>query len=143
MGVMNSMQIGLQGLNAHGRRIEISAKNIANLDTPNYVRKISVLKAEEDNPFATFLNTNTSIPGDNTTVGGVSFTGTVQDPTPQDKVYMPGHPDADEDGFVKMSNVDPLVDIADAKMAQRAYEASISVMSMAKTMAQRALEIGS
>ena len=63
-------------------------------------------------------------------------------PTPQEKVYMPGHPDADEDGFVKMSNVDPLVDIADAKMAQRAYEASITVMSMAKTMAQRALEIG-
>ncbi|MBR2385894.1 flagellar basal body rod protein FlgC [bacterium] len=138
MSIMNSMEIGRRGLQVHGKRIEISAKNIANLDTPNYVRKIPVIKENTQTSFKTMLDTGLN--GSN--AGGVTFEGTVQDPTPLEKVYMPGHPDADEHGYVKMSNSNPMVEIADASMAQRAYEASISVMSMAKSMALKALEIG-
>lgn len=138
MSIMNSMEIGRRGLQVHGKRIEVSAKNIANLDTPNYVRKIPVIKENTQTAFKTMLDTG--LTGSN--AGGVTFEGTVQDPTPLEKVYMPGHPDADEKGYVKMSNSNPLVEIADASMAQRAYEASVSVMAMAKSMALKALEIG-
>ena len=40
--------------------------------------------------------------------GGVKFTGIVEDPTPAEKVYRPGHPDADSEGYVRMSNVNPI-----------------------------------
>ena len=48
MGVLDTFEIGRQGLNVHSKRIQVAAKNIANLDTPNYVRKIPVLNATED-----------------------------------------------------------------------------------------------
>ena len=47
MGIMDSMYIGANALKAHGRRLDIHAKNVANVDTPNYVRKIPMLNAEE------------------------------------------------------------------------------------------------
>lgn len=146
MSIMNSFEVGRQGLNVHGKRIEISAKNIANLDTPNYVRKIAVLNATEDISFSGLLNTmKEDVFGVGTIPfisGGVKFSGTVEDPTEGERIYRPGHPDADESGFIRASNVNPMVDIADATMAQRAYEASLGVMAISKTMAQRALDIG-
>ena len=48
MGILDSMNIGSNALKAHGLRLDIHAKNIANIDTPNYVRKIPVLNASED-----------------------------------------------------------------------------------------------
>lgn len=146
MGIIDTFEVGRQGLNVHSKRIQIAAKNIANLDTPNYVRKIPVLNATEDISFAGLLNTmKEDVFGIGTIPfleGGVKFTGIVEDPTPAEKVYRPGHPDADSEGFVRMSNVNPMVDIADATLAQRAYEASLGVMSITKAMASRALEIG-
>jgi len=146
MSIMNSFEVGRQGLNVHGKRIEVSARNIANLDTPNYVRKIPVLNATEDISFAGLLNTmKEDVFGIGTIPflsGGVKFSGLVEDPTPGEKIYRPGHPDADESGFIRSSNVNPMVDMADATMAKRAYEASLGVMTITKAMAQRALEIG-
>ena len=146
MGIMDSFEIGRGGVTAHGKRIETAAKNIANMDTPNYVRKIPVLNATEDISFHGLLNTmKEDVFGVGTIPflsGGVQFTGLVEDPTEGEKIYRPGHPDADEYGYIRTSNVNPMVDMADAVLAQRAYEASISVLTIAKTMANRALEIG-
>lgn len=146
MGIMDSFEIGREGLNVHSKRIEISARNIANLDTPNYVRKIPVLNATEDISFHGLLNTmKEDVFGVGTIPflsGGVKFTGLVEDPTEGEKIYRPGHPDADENGYIRMSNVNPMVDMADAVLAQRAYDASLGVMAIAKTMSNRALEIG-
>ena len=74
--------------------------------------------------------------------GGVTFSGIVEDPTLGQKIYKPGHPDADENGYIRQSNVNAMVDIADALVAQRAYEANLAVVNISKSMAQRALEIG-
>ena len=74
--------------------------------------------------------------------GGVTFSGVVEDPTLGQKIYKPGHPDADENGYIRQSNVNAMVDIADALVAQRAYEANLAVVNISKSMAQRALEIG-
>ena len=55
---------------------------------------------------------------------------------------MPGHPDADANGYIRSSNVNAMVDMADAVMAQRAYEANLAVINITKAMASRATEIG-
>ena len=146
MGIMYSIDIGANALKVHGRRIDVHAKNIANLDTPNYVRKIPVLNAVDDVSFHGLMNSmKEDVFGVGTLPyleGGVSFSGVVEDPTLGEKIYKPGHPDADADGDIRASNVNAMVDIADALMAQRAYEANLALVNISKSMAQRALEIG-
>ena len=146
MSIMESIDIGANALKVHGKRIDVHAKNIANLDTPNYVRKIPVLNATDDVSFHGLMNTmKEDVFGVGTLPyleGGVSFSGVVEDPTLGEKIYKPGHPDADADGYIRASNVNAMVDIADALMAQRAYEANLALVNISKSMAQRALEIG-
>lgn len=146
MGLLESMNMGAQALSVHGKRIDIHAKNIANLDTPNYVRKIPVLNATDDISFHGIMNTmKEDVFGVGTLPylqGGVNFSGVVEDPTLGHKIYKPGHPDADENGYIRASNVNAMVDIADALIAQRAYEANLALVNISKSMAQRALEIG-
>lgn len=146
MSIMESIDIGANALKVHGKRIDVHAKNIANLDTPNYVRKIPVLNATDDVSFHGLMNTmKEDVFGVGTLPyleGGVSFSGVVEDPTLGEKIYKPGHPDADANGYIRASNVNAMVDIADALMAQRAYEANLALVNITKSMAQRALEIG-
>ena len=141
MGLINAFNIGRQGLEVHGKRVEIAAKNVANIDTPNYTRKIPVISSSQDSSFASVLS-SMGIGHFTSNMGGVSYDGIVEDPTPGAKVYKPGHPDADKDGYIRTSNTNAMVDIADATLAQRAYEASLSVMTISKAMAVASLEIG-
>lgn len=146
MSIIEAMNIGERSLDVHGKRIKIHAKNIANIDTPNYVRKIPVLNATDDISFHGLLNSmKEDVFGTGTLPfmqGGVRFTGVVEDPNLGERLYRPGHPDADANGYIRASNVNPIVDIADANIAQRAYEANLAVISIAKSMAQKATEIG-
>ena len=146
MGLLNSIDIGAKALKVHGKRIDVHAKYIANIDTPNYVRKIPVLNSTDDLSFHGVLN---SMKEDVFAVGtlpdlqgGVTFSGIVEDPTLGEKIYKPGHPDADENGYIRASNVNAMVDIADALMAQRAYEANLALINITKSMASRAIDIG-
>ena len=143
---MESIDIGANALREHGKRIDVHAKNIANLDTPNYVRKIPILNATDDMSFHGLMNNmKEDVFGVGTLPylqGGVAFSGVVEDPTLGQKIYKPGHPDADENGYIRTSNVNAMVDIADALMAQRAYEANLALVNVTKSMANKAIEIG-
>ncbi len=143
MGLMNAFQIGREGLSVHSKRVEIAAKNIANIDTPNYTRKIPIISSNQDQSFATVLSSMGmgALTG-STNLGGVNFDGIVEDPTPGAKIYKPGHPDADKDGYIRTSNTNAMVDIADATIAQRAFEASLGVITISKAMAVSSLDIG-
>ena len=146
MSILESFNIGSNALKAHGLRLDIHAKNVANLDTPNYVRKIPVLNATDDISFHGLLNTmRQDVFGVGTLPyleGGVTMNGVVEDPTLGEKIYRPGHPDADENGYIRASNVNAMVDMADAIMAQRAYEANLALVNITKSMALKAIEIG-
>ncbi len=146
MGIMESMNIGGKALRAHGYRLDVHTKNIANVDTPNYIRKIPVLNATEDISFHGLMNEmKEDVFGVGTLpylTGGVVFNGSVEDPTLGEKIYKPGHPDADAEGYIRASNVNPMVEMADAILAQRAYEANLALVSITKSMAQKAIEIG-
>ena len=146
MSILESMNIGSNASRAHGLRLDIHAKNIANIDTPNYVRRIPVLNAYEDISFHGLMNVmKNDVFGTGTLPylqGGVVFNGCVEDPTVGERIYSPGHPDADENGYIRSSNVNAMVDMADAIMAQRAYEANLALINISRSMASRATEIG-
>ena len=146
MGILDAMNIGSKALKTHSLRLDIAAKNIANVDTPNYVRKIPILNATEDISFHGLMNNmKEDVFGVGTLPylgGGVTFNGVVEDPTLGDRIYRPGHPDSDENGYIRASNVNPMVDMADAMLAQRAYEANLALINITKSMANKAVEIG-
>lgn len=143
MGILDSFDIGSNALRAQGMRLDVHAKNIANIDTPNYVRKIPVLNEVNETSFGGLMNDmGTGVLSGGILKGGVSFTGVVEDPTVGEKVYKPGHPDADENGYIRASTVNPMVDMADAMLAQRAYEANLALINITKSMALKAAEIG-
>jgi flagellar basal-body rod protein FlgC len=147
MGIMDSMDIGANALRTQGLRLDVHAKNIANVDTPNYVRKIPILSTSNDSTFnGMMMDMQNSVYGANSSTAmlksGVEFTGVIEDPTPGEKIYQPGHPDADKDGYIRASNVNPMVDMADAMLAKRAYEANLALINITRSMALKAVEIG-
>lgn len=146
MGILESMNIGGNALRAHGYRLDVHSKNMANIDTPNYIRKIPVLNATEDISFHGLMNEmKEDVFGIGTLPylsGGVVYSGSVEDPSLGERIYKPGHPDADENGYIRASNVNPMVEMADAILAQRAYEANLALVSITKEMALKAIEIG-
>ncbi len=73
--------------------------------------------------------------------GGVQVAGVVEDSTPLKRVYDPGHPDADAQGYVSMPNVDTVTEMVDLIGAQRAYEANVTAMQAAKQMFSRTLDL--
>lgn len=145
MGILDSMEIGTNALKAQGLRLDIHAKNVANVDTPNYVRKIPILNAQNDSSFMGVMGEmqNSAFGGSSMCLkGGVEYAGTIEDPNLGDKIYQPGHPDADKDGYIRASNVNPMVEMADAMLAQRAYEANLALINITRSMALKATEIG-
>lgn len=121
----DSMAIAATGLRAQGQRLRHTSENIANADTPGYRRKTV--------PFESVAETEG--------VGGVT-TGRVQlDQTDPVRIYDPNHPLADETGYHDGSNVDLVVEIADAREAQRSYEANLKVFDQARQMSAGLLEL--
>ena len=133
------LAISASGLAAQRTRLNVITENLANTNTTRvdgggpYQRKIA--RFEADGPaFASLLAGQTQARG--VRVAGVnSVPGAV-------RVYHPGHPDADGNGYVDMPNVNPVVEMVDLMAATRAYEANISAIQAVKAMAQKALELG-
>ena len=72
---------------------------------------------------------------------GVKVVGVAEDNSPLRRVYDPGHPDADEDGYVTYPNVDVVTEMVDMMTATRAYEANVTAIEASKAMMQKALEM--
>ena len=146
MSLFSSFEIAAMGLDTHVQRMQVHTSNIANINTPNYVRQIPVLAENSVMPFDNVLSqlkAKGGYVGANAfSPDGVHMLGTVADTTPGKKLYIPDHPEADTDGYVTMSNTNILGDMSDAMMSSRMYEANLSLVSIVKAMANRALEIG-
>ncbi len=104
--------------------------------------------ADVQDPFATaaagpFGETpETAAPVSRDVPGGVRVAGFREDPTEFPKVYDPSHPDADEEGFVTMPNVNMINEMVDMMMASRAYEANLASMNTSKDLLLKTLTIG-
>lgn len=145
MAFLNSINVSASGLTAEKLRMDVISKNIANANTTRtadgtpYRRQVVVF-AEGDKPmtFSDYLtDASKSLIG-----SGVKVVGIKEDTTPFKSVYDPGHPDADENGYVKMPNVDIMTEMVNMISASRAYEANVTAINSVKSMAMKALEIG-
>ncbi len=144
MGFFGSLDIGASGLTAQRVRMDIISQNIANVNTTRtedgtpYRRK-DVLFEERAGSFSDAL----SAASDKLSNGqGVRVTKIVEDSSEFKKVYEPGHPDADEEGYVNMPNVDVVTEMVNMISATRSYEANVTSINATKSMAMKALEIG-
>ena len=144
MQIFRSMDIAASGLTAERLRMDIIANNIANVtstrtaDGGPYRRQIPVFAPREGESFSAVLNRTQS----QMSSEGVRVVGITKDAAPFKKVYNPHHPDADKDGYVSMPNVDTVTEMVDMISASRSYEANVTVINAAKSMALKALEIG-
>ncbi|MCT4613046.1 MAG: flagellar basal body rod protein FlgC [Clostridia bacterium] len=141
MSFMSSLDVSSSGLYAERLRMDVISENIAKANVTRTAdgtpyKKKSVLFAEDKSGnFGNILN------GKLDELNGVKVDGIVEDKNFK-KVYDPKHPDADDDGYVLMPNVDVLEEMVNMMTASRAYEANITAMNATKSMAMKALNIG-
>jgi flagellar basal-body rod protein FlgC len=147
MGLFNSFNISASALSAQRIRMDVISQNIANVNTTRtadgtpYRRKTVVFQEKgADVPFSQYLSEESR---ERFSIGGgVRVTGIAEDQTPFKDVYDPGNPDADENGIVKMPNVEIVTEMVNMISATRAYEANVTALNASKSMAVKALEIG-
>jgi flagellar basal-body rod protein FlgC len=142
MSFLQSLNISGSGLTAQRLRMDVISENMANIDatrTENggpYRRKMVVFTAADN--FKNMMIKNLS----EYEAGGVEVAEIVEDLSEFKIMYNPEHPDADENGYVSMPNVDSLKETVDMMEAYRAYQANITALNTMKQMALKALEIG-
>lgn len=142
MDIFTSMKIGASALKANRIRLNTISANIANIETTStpeggpYKRK-TVHFQSSPLSFRQHLDANLK-----STVRGVKVTEILEDKTPPKLTYRPEHPDADENGYVAMPNINMLEEMVDMMSATRSYEANTTTIKSAKRMALKALEIG-
>ncbi|MCI8853915.1 MAG: flagellar basal body rod protein FlgC [Lachnospiraceae bacterium] len=148
MAFLSSFDICASGLSAQRLRMDIAAENISNIDTTRteaggaYRRKDVVFESYGSKSFREVMREASEGKGIRSRGAGVRVAGIVEDDREMKMVYNPGHPDADESGFVEMPNVDLLKETVDSMSATRSYDANVTALNAMKLMAQKALEIG-
>lgn len=155
MAFMNSINIIGSGLTAQQLRLDIVSENVTNSQTTRvengegaYRRKVVVFEAVSGRDSfrdamaraANGLIPNTQQPTPN--AGGVRVTRIAEDESPMKIVYDPTHPDADEEGYLEMPNVDMVKEIADAMAASRAFASNVTAFNTLKSVIASGLEIG-
>lgn len=155
--LFRSLGIAASGLSAQRTRIDVIGTNIANAETTRtaeggpYRRRMVALEALAQQPEGGVVDAGRIIPTGEPAgelpmptlngEGGVEVAGVFESTTEGPLVYDPGHPDADDKGYVRLPNVnitDELVDLMDAR---RMYEANATVFQAMKNMLQRAVQI--
>jgi len=146
MGYFGALDIGASALTAQRLRMDTISQNIANANTTRtedgtpYRRRVVVFQEQSNGiPFSEYLSDSSK----QQYLGkGVKVAKIVEDPSPFRKVYDPGHPDADADGYVEMPNIDVVTEMVNMISATRAYEANVTSINTTKSIAMKALEIG-
>ncbi|HVJ01907.1 MAG TPA: flagellar basal body rod protein FlgC [Sphingomonas sp.] len=133
MDLKTSLNVSASGLRAQSLRMRVIAENLANQDsvatTPGgnpYRRKVASFSAEMDRA---------------TGATGVKINNIQTDKSDFTRVYQPGHPAADAEGYVLKPNVNSLVETADMKAAQRSYEANLNAIEAAKSLTMRTIDL--
>ena len=124
--LVNTLAVSASGMQAQADRLRLVSENIANADTPGYRRKTTAFEE---------------------VVRGGARTGEVQtgrmrlDPADLERIHDPSHPLADATGHYDGSNVDLVVELADAREAQRSYEANLRMFDQARQMTRGLLDL--
>ena len=138
MDFFTALHVSGSGLSAERARVNIATSNLANAET---TRTAAGGPYKRLDPVFEAVAMEVPQSGEPDGAMGVRVSQVAVDNTPGRRVYSPGHPDADPDGFVALPNVNPIHEVVNLMSASRAYEANASAVETIKTMAQRGLDI--
>ena len=140
MSLFDAMSVSATGMSAQRTRAELLVENLANSETTRtpeggpYRRKDAIFSTSGVNsPFGSVFQNELGV--------GVEVIEIQVDQREPDKRYMPGHPDADKDGYVAIPHMNPAEDMVDLITASRGYQANIAAMTAIKEMIQRSVDI--
>ena len=133
MDLSKSLEISAAGMRAQGTRLRVISENLANADSTG--------ESPDDLPYrrqvVTFRNLfDRALGADRIEVANV-----IEDPSQFNRRYEPGHPSADDDGYVLYPNVNMLVEMMDMREAQRSYEANLNAIEVARSMMTKTIEL--
>jgi flagellar basal-body rod protein FlgC len=133
MDLMKSIKIAAAGMRVQGARLKVISENIANADSLSpvpggdpYRRKVVTFENALDRSLGTDL---------------VRVRNIDTDQSEFRKNYDPGHPAADKSGYVRMPNVNALVEMMDMREAQRSYEANLRIIDVSKKLVARTIDL--
>ena len=140
MSLFSSLSVSASGMAAQRLRASLLVENIANSETTRtpeggpYRRKDAIFSTMQvGSPFASELDAQMQT--------GVAVTGISVDSREPEKQYLPGHPDADPNGYVAMPHMNPAEDMVDLVGANRGYQANVAAMSAVKDMIQKSIDL--
>lgn len=143
MSLFSVLSVSASGMAAQRTRAELLVQNLANSETTRtpeggpYRREDAIFQtAPQTSPFAAVFQTEMS-----QGVNGVEVSEVVQDSSEPEKRYMPGHPDADAEGYVSFPNINPSEDMVDLLSAQRGFQANIAAMTAIKDMINHSIDL--
>jgi flagellar basal-body rod protein FlgC len=143
MSLLSALSVSASGMAAQRTRSELLVENIANSETTRtaeggpYRRKDAVFSSTPvPSAFSSLLDEQMG-----SSLMGVTVAGVSVDTRDPERRYMPGHPDADKDGYVAMPRVNPAEDMVDLIGASRGYQANVSAISAVKDMIQRSIDL--
>ena len=143
MSLMDAIQIGRQGLAVQRARMQVVASNIANISTTvtpeggPYRRRQVVVQAQPLDSFESYFSNASRDPE----LAGVRASEITLDPTAFPLRYEPGHPQADERGYVAYPNVNAAIETVDMVNISRSYEANLSTIRTAREMIEQSIEL--
>jgi flagellar basal-body rod protein FlgC len=142
MSLFSAISVGASGMAAQRARAEVLVENLANAETTRtpeggpYRRKDLVFESSTvASPFASVFSSELQ------SLGGVAVAGVITDMSEPERRYLPGHPDADKDGYVAFPKINPAEDMVDLMGAARSYGANVAAIAAVKDMIQRSLDL--
>lgn len=142
-GIFNAMDVAASGMTAQRTRLDIISQNIANVNTTRdengevYRRQTVVFRENSNSSFDHILSNKL----ETYDAKGVKIAAIVEDTTEGSMVYDPMHPDADENGYVMLPNVNTVTEMTNMIDASRSYEANATAFNAAKAIAAKGLEL--
>ncbi len=140
MSLFSAIQVSASGMDAQRTRAELLIQNMANAETTRtpeggpYRRQDAVFSSDlQGSPFSAVFQNEMAL--------GVRVADVVTDQTEPDLRYMPGHPDANPDGYVAFPHVNPAEDMVNLMNTSRSYQANVAAISSLKDMISRSLDI--
>ena len=141
MSLLSVLSVSASGMSAQRTRAELLVENLANSETTRtpdggpYRRKDAIFSSSpQTSPFAAVFQTEMG-------ANGVDVADILEDTSEPQKRYLPGHPDADKDGYVAFPNINPAEDMADLMGASRGYQANVAAMSAIKDMILHSIDL--
>lgn len=128
-----TMNIAAAGMRAQSHRMRVVAENLANAN--------STASSANSDPYRRKIVTFANVLDREMGVKTVHVDGVIYDKKPFGRKYDPGHPGADDQGYVRTPNVNSLIEMTDMREAQRSYQANLSIIGIAKDMLSRTVQL--